>query len=334
MRLVMVGAGSVARRHVGVLRDLPGVEVAGIVDPAERAAHELAELSGARVYGSTAQALDDGRADAAYICVPPFAHGEPEREVIARGLPFFVEKPLAATLPVAEEIGRLVEEAGVVTGTGYHWRCLDTVKHARRRLAEAPALLAAGYWLDKRPPVAWWGRRERSGGQIVEQLTHVLDLARALLGEATEVYAAGACRPPPEPLTGDVSEERGDVDDATAATARFRSGAVATLAATSLLRAKHRAALHTFSEGLVMELTEAGLTLDDGRSRQILEPREDPRVCVDREFVEAVRGERSSSRAPYPEALRTHRLACAVADSARLGRPVRLDTAARREGSQ
>jgi hypothetical protein len=37
-----------------------------------------------------------------------------------------------------------------------------------------------------------------------------------------------------------------------------------------------------------------------------------------------VRGERESTRAPYGEALRTHRLACAIADSARTGRPVAL----------
>jgi predicted dehydrogenase len=74
-----------------------------------------------------------------------------------------------------------------------------------------------------------------------------------------------------------------------------------------------------------MELTESGLTVDDGERRDVIEPREDPRVVVDREFVAAVRGERRSTRVPYDEALRTHRLACAVAESARRAEPVRLD---------
>ena len=321
-RLVMVGAGSVARRHVEVLTGLPDVDVVGVVDPAEGAARSLADACGATVHSSTAEALDEGRPDAVYVCVPPFAHGEPEREALARGLPLFVEKPLGVGLDVAEELAQCIADAGVVTGTGYHWRCLDTVEVARARLARSPALLASGYWLDKRPPVAWWASRERSGGQVVEQLTHVLDLARVLLGEATEVYAAGAVRPVP-PELGD--ELRGDVDDATAATVRFASGAVATLAATSLLHAKHRAALHTFSEGLVLEVTEAALTLDRAGEREVVRPAEDPRVVVDREFIEAVRGERPVTRAPYDEALRTHRLACAIARSAELGEPVRLE---------
>lgn len=322
-RIAMVGAGSVAQRHASVLQTLPGVSVCAVVDPVQSQAHSLADRIGAKVYRSTAEALDESRPDAVYICVPPFAHGAPEREALARSLPFFVEKPLSVSVDVAEEIADLVQSVGVVTGTGYHWRCLDTVATARERLSDAPALLASGYWLDKRPPVAWWSYLDRSGGQIVEQVTHVLDLTRALLGEATEVYAAGVLRPDPD-VSVDAAVSRGDVDDATAATVRFASGAVATLAATSLLHAKHRAALHTFSEGLVLELTETSLVLDDGTGRKSVEPREDPRVAVDREFIEAVRGERPGTRAPYEEALRTHRLACAVAESARRRDVVRL----------
>ena len=322
-RLVVVGAGGVAQRHVQVLSAIPDVDVVGIVDPLEDAARTLAQRCGATAYSSTGEALDECRPDGAYVCVPPFAHGEPEREVLERGLPLFVEKPLSVRPEVAEDLARRVVEAGVVTGTGYHWRCLDTVEAARERLEASPAVLATGYWLDKRPPVAWWPHRDRSGGQVVELLTHVLDVARVLLGEAVEVYAAGALRAP-DPAESAGGPPRGDVDDATAATIRFASGTVATLAATSLLRTKHRAALHTFSDGLVLELTEASLTVDDGERRDVVEPTEDPREVVDREFVAAVRGERESTRAPYEEALRTHRLACALAESARRREPVRL----------
>jgi predicted dehydrogenase len=180
-------------------------------------------------------------------------------------------------------------------------------------------MLASGYWLDKRPPVSWWGRTDQSGGQVIEQLTHVLDLTRVLLGEVSEVYAAGARQHLPAG-----PDDLGDVDDATAATVRFSSGVVATLAATSLLDVKHRAALHTISRGMVLEFSETGMVVDDGRSRTEHTPREDPRTTVDREFVQAVRGELECTRAPYAEAVRSHRLGCAVAESARTGRPVRL----------
>jgi predicted dehydrogenase len=54
--------------------------------------------------------------------------------------------------------------------------------------------LVHGTWLDKVPPVAWWTDPTRSGGQVVEQAVHVLDLARVLVGEVREVTAAGGPR--------------------------------------------------------------------------------------------------------------------------------------------
>ena len=47
-------------------------------------------------------------------------------------------------------------------------------------------------------------------------------------------------------------------------------------------------------------------------------------MLVDREFVDAALGRRASTRAPYAEALASHRVACAVATSAASGRPVRV----------
>ncbi|WP_125777107.1 Gfo/Idh/MocA family protein [Antribacter gilvus] len=323
-RVALIGAGSVARRHAEVLAGLEDVEIVAVADPVPEAAASLAAQCDAAAYPAADQALDHDRVDAVYICVPPFAHGAPEEAALARRLPMFVEKPVAADLATAERLAGLVAAADVVTGTGYHWRCLDLVPEAQKLLAESPAYLASGYWLDKRPPVSWWAQTSRSGGQVIEQLTHVLDLARVLLGEAVEVFAAGVRRPSPPGLPA-----VGDIDDATAATVRFASGTVATLAATSLLDVKHRAALHTFSPGLVLEVSETSMVVDDGSLRLDRPVWDDPKVVVDREFIQAVRGEREQTRAPYDEAVRTHRLGCAVAEAARTGRPVALSEAPR-----
>jgi predicted dehydrogenase len=319
-RIAVVGAGAVARRHVEVLTSLEGVSVVAVTDPLETATEELARRCDARPFGDVEEALDGTDVDAVYICVPPFAHGAPEKAVLERGLPMFVEKPLAVDLTTAEDIAARVEQAGVVTGTGYHWRCLDIVAEAQGLLRDAAPLLACGYWLDKKPTAAWWARPDRSGGQVVEQLTHVIDLARLLLGEAVDVYAVGARQPTSAGGVTDFAQ----VDDATAATVRFASGAVATLATTSLLDVKHRAALHIFSPGLALELSEAEMVVRNGRGRRHRRPAEDPRITVDREFIEAVRGERDATRAPYTEIVRSHRLGCAVAESARTRQPVSI----------
>jgi predicted dehydrogenase len=321
-RIALVGAGSVARRHVDVLTSFKDVSIVAIADPLEAAAQTLARHCDARPFRDVEKALDCSQPDAVYICVPPFAHGAPEKAVLARGLPMFVEKPLAVDVMTAEDIATRVEETGVVTGTGYHWRCLDIVSEAQELLRDAAPLLACGYWLDKRPTVGWWGHPDQSGGQVVEQLTHVVDLARLLLGEAVGVYAAGA----QEGTLAGGTDRSGRVDDATAATVRFDSGAVATLATTSLLDVKHRAALHTFSRGLVVELSETEMVVTNASHRRHRRSAEDPRITVDREFIQAVRDEREATRAPYTELVRSHELGCAVAASARTRQPVSLPT--------
>lgn len=311
MRIAMVGAGGVAARHVRVLGGL-GARVVAVADPVPEAAARLAADCGATAYPDVDTALDAVTVDAVYVCVPPFAHGAPERSVLARGLPLFVEKPLSVDRATATALAEEVEKAGVVTGTGYHWRGLDTVQLAADLLAAAPARLAIGAWLDKVPPPPWWVSRERSGGQVVEQLTHVLDLVRLLVGDPVEVWAA-ASRAGSSP---------GDVDDVTAVAARFGTGAVGTLTASALLPAKRRASLETVSaDGLRLELSELELVVERDGVSEVHRPRVNGHEAVDREFLAAVAGT-GRVRVPYAEALRTHLLGLAIAESAATGRPV------------
>jgi predicted dehydrogenase len=189
VRIGMVGAGAVAARHARTLLAMDGVEVAGVADPALERARELADEVGAAVYPNHMELLDAERLDALYICVPPFAHGPPELAAIDAGLPFFVEKPVAIDEPTATSIATRLAGRPLVTCTGYHWRWLDIFDRAAELLADRPARLVQCSWLDKVPPPTWWLRRDGSGGQTVEQTTHVLDVARGLAGEVAEVHA-------------------------------------------------------------------------------------------------------------------------------------------------
>ncbi|KWX10711.1 oxidoreductase, partial [Carbonactinospora thermoautotrophica] len=255
---------------------------------------------------------------ALYICVPPYAHGPAEFAAVEAGVPFFVEKPLATDLRTAEEIAERVAEAGLATATGYHWRYLDTVRVARELLAGREAGLVHCYWLDRVAPPWWWVDRALSGGQVVEQATHVLDLARLLLGEVEHAYAAAVRH------AGNAFATR--IDDATVATLRFASGAIGTLASTCLLPCKHRAGLQVFADGLALDISESELVTHAGEDlRHLPADQQAAKTRADRAFIDAVQGRAADIRAPYAEALRTHRLGCAIAASVAEGRPVTLE---------
>jgi len=313
----MVGAGAVAARHVRTLLAMDGVEVAAVADPALDRARELADGAGAKAYPNHMELLAAGPLDAVYICVPPFAHGAPELAAIEAGLPLFVEKPVAIDQETAAGIAAALAGRPLVTCTGYHWRWLDIFDRAAALLAERPARLVQCAWLDKVPPPPWWLRRDGSGGQVIEQTTHVLDTARGLAGEVTEVHAFGS-----RAARAEAALPGADIHDVSVATLRFASGAVGTVVSSCLLPRLHRAGVQVVADGLSLELSETELVVDADGRRDAWTADADARPRPDRDFITAVRGGEDRVRVPWPEAYRTHLLACAITRSADEGRPL------------
>jgi myo-inositol 2-dehydrogenase / D-chiro-inositol 1-dehydrogenase len=324
VRIGMVGAGAVAARHVRTLLAMDGVELAAVADPALERAKELAAEAGATAYPNHMELLAAERLDAVYICVPPFAHGAPELAAIDAGLPMFVEKPVAIDQETAAEIAARLAGRPLVTCTGYHWRWLDIFERAADLLADRPARLVQCSWLDKVPPPPWWLRRDGSGGQTIEQTTHALDTARGLAGEVAEVhaFAARAASNPPTPRPVEASLPGADIDDVTVASMRFASGALGTVASTCLLPRLQRAGVQVVADGLSLELSETELVAEADGRRSAWEADADARPRPDRDFLTAVRGGPDRIRVPWPEAYRTHLLACAITRSAEEGRPL------------
>ncbi len=318
-RIGFIGAGFVAGKHLRALQGFDDVMVAAVADPTPERAQSFAERCGGTAHSSALDMLEKEQLDAVYICVPPFAHGPLEAAILERGLPFFVEKPLATDLATAETIADLVAARGVVTATGYHWRYLDTTEQAQELLSKNPPRLMLGYWLDVTPPPEWWVTEASSGGQIVEQTTHIFDLTRLLVGEVTRVYAVSSRTERP-------AYPHADICDVSAATLHFASGAVGTIASTCLVHWPHRMGLHLIGEGMVIELTEFDMIVDTGQGRPLQQVKVNPFAREDRDFIDAVQGKPNRIRVPYAEALKTHRLVTAVARSAREGHALDLES--------
>lgn len=315
-----VGAGGVAVRHARHLAQLPNVRVVAVTDPVTAAAQSFAEKTGAAV-ASDLEGLLNTSPDAVYVCVPPHAHGAIEEQVLGAGAALFVEKPLALDAPTAERIAEAARKADVVTAVGHHWRYSPAVELVRELLDGRPVRLVAGSWIDRVPPVPWWSRRALSGGQIVEQAVHVLDLIRLLCGDVVEVNAYANAAPPRTPDA--------DVDGATVAILQLQSGAVGTVTAACCVDWKHRAGLELHADGLSVTFREDCITARtaQGTTQRSLLP-DDAKRAADQAFIDAVVGNgatRGGVLADYEEGLRTHQLACAIATSAAHSRPVRLD---------
>lgn len=320
LRVGCVGTGFIAGKHLAALSRFDDVEVVAVADSVAERAAAAASAHDARSYTDGVDLMESEDLDAVWFCVPPFAHGPLEEAAVRQGLPFFVEKPLAHDYATAERIAGLVEDAGLLTAVGYHWRYLDLVQQVRELVEDRPPVLLTGYWLDSTPPVPWWVRRGQSGGQLVEQTTHVLDLARLLVGEVSDLVTAHVPVACEGPDGGDL------VPLASAVSLRFESGAVGSVSSARVLPARHRVGVHLVGEGYAVELRERAivdheLSVVTATGTMLEQSHQDPIAAEDRSFLDAVAGDGDGVRCSYAQALRTHALACSAEQPSSGGGP-------------
>jgi predicted dehydrogenase len=312
VRIGVVGTGGVAQRHLGVLRTIPGVEVVGHVSHTLARAAAQAVQWGGQPFTAVDELLERLRPDAVWVCVTPDSHGPLEWELIRRRIPFFVEKPLSVELATAEQIAGWLAPGQPVVAVGYKFRALDTLDRARELLAEHPPRMVHAVWHDSLPPPAWWRRAAQSGGQMVEQVTHLLDLARYLVGEAEVLAGLGGRWPRADAPDSDVA----DVSSALLRLQTAQGPIPGLVSATSLLRGHQTLELQLVCEGRVLRVSERALVIETGRETQELLSAVDPFLVEDLAFLEAVRT-RDAARVlcSYADALETHRLACTIRDT-------------------
>lgn len=332
MKFIIAGSGSFARKHAGILAEIDGVSIAGFfsrsLDHARSAASALAATTvrdGAAkrqdvgAYTDLARALDETKPDAAVVSVTPDGHGAIELELVRRGIPFIVEKPIGMDPETPARIAEAVAKAGLITSVAFHFRYLDTTATLDAMLRATTPVIANGYWMGTLPGVSWWRHEEESGGQFVEQTVHMTDLMRLLLGEVDSVYAVTSQRAIRE-MYADA-----DVPDAGAAVLRMKSGMTATLINSCVGPVGMRTGLEVVTPVATFQFAPSALTIRDAHETVEKRPEVDPYRLEDAAFVQAVRtGDPSGIRSDYADALSTHELSMAIVRSARTGSVVTL----------
>ena len=225
MRIGIIGAGRMGHTHARELQAL-GVPIAAVCDVQPDRAQVMAGMYGAQVYPSDEALLAAG-VDAVYVTTPTRDHVAPIVRAAEAGVHVFVEKPLAFSLAEAQEAARAVEKAGVISCVGYHWRYTEAVAQAEALVQGQPIALLACRWYWTLPPIEWLRDKDLGGGQIVDQITHLVDLAQHLGGPVDRVYAAYTL------------QTRTDAEfhnwDGYAVTLTFEGGAVGTVTGTYAL---------------------------------------------------------------------------------------------------
>lgn len=319
IKLGFIGTGNISKRHFSALAKLKEqAEVVAVCDLIEERAAAAAEPVGAHAYTSPHEMFARETLDAVYICVPPDAHVDQELTCAAKGIHFFVEKPLPLDMLKAEQIAQASRAAGIVTSVGYHWRHFSQTQHLRARLEGERVGMALGYFLNLLPGSPWWRVKSRSGGQVVEQAIHIFDTARYLLGEVDQVYASYALRA--------LQDEPGyEQEDVYTVNLRFKSGAVGNFQTTCMLHRRVQVGLELVCHKRLYRLGEKQLEIDDSDGTHTVALENDFAYDENAGFLKAISsGDRSGVLSDYDDALETQRVVLAANRSAETGEPVRL----------
>ena len=181
------------------------------------------------------------------IAVPPYLHRDIAIAAAETGKHLFCEKPVALDSRQAIEMCEAADKAGIVHYLNHNYRRCPAVTLAKQLIDEG-ALGRIFHWrgaylqswiTDKTFPITWHLQKEYAGSGVHHDLnSHLVDLARYLVGEITSVTAMTARfiheRPLPVEGTsgafqaGSSSQSMGEVtvDDAAFVLAEFDNGAL------------------------------------------------------------------------------------------------------------
>ena len=138
VRLALVGCGRIAQvAHLPAVEKAEGVELVAVCDPSAAVARSVAGRYGlSAAYTDQGAVWADGSVEAVLIAAPDRFHHGLASEALRAGRHVLVEKPLAASVPEAEDLVGLVDRTGLTLQVGAMKRHDEGVRYARRFIAE------------------------------------------------------------------------------------------------------------------------------------------------------------------------------------------------------
>ncbi len=319
IKIGFIGSGGNANGHMNRLSEMEGANVVAVCDIVPQKAQNAAEKHNAEPYTEHRAMLERDDLDAIYLSLPVFVHGQPELDVIERGLPFFVEKPVAINMDIAREVEVAVTKAGLITCVGYQLRYLGSTKITQQILSGKTINMVIGkYWCGtgRGNPEGWLRQMSKSGGQLVEQATHTVDMMRNLIGEVESVFAMQANR----------VLKQIDCPDSNSVSLQFANGAVGSLTAAWAYGGG-------WDNANVLDILYGGDLLNWNPARVNVKEdgqwvdKTEPSPSIDEVFVNAVRnGDDSQILSPYTDAVKTLAISLAANLSAEENRLVPISS--------
>lgn len=216
LRLAIIGVGAIGQTHLAAIAVCPGVNLAGVLDPAPMD-------QGLPRYKDLDHLIGD-RPDGVILCAPNALHAPIGVALLDAGLPVLIEKPLAETLDACERLIAAATRGGVLALVGHHRRHNPIITAAKARIDSGAfgSLVSGTVMCSLFKPASYyevpWRTAPGSGGPVLINAIHEFDLLRHLFGDVIRVTARSSD-----------AQRSLPVEDTAAAILEFASGGMVTL---------------------------------------------------------------------------------------------------------
>ncbi len=193
VKLALIGAGIIGKRHLEAISGVERAQLAAIVDTDPGAA-EIAAVFGTPFYATAKAMLRSVEPDGVIVSTPTDQHLQPVLESLQAGAHVLVEKPITATMNEAAAVVDMSRKVSKQVLVGHHRRYYKTIQETKRLIREGVLgrlVGVCGQWTVRKANAYFEaeGRRLRTAGPIMINLSHEIDTLRFVCGEIVSLSA-------------------------------------------------------------------------------------------------------------------------------------------------
>ena len=224
----IIGTGAIAAKHAEAIQNAVNAELVAVFDLVADRAKAFADRFGVRASSSFEEFLADPEVQAVTIATPTGIHGKVAVPAARAGKHILCEKPLDVTVEKADEIINACHAHGVILSAVFQSRFIQNVELIRQAIAAGRfgRIVLAGAqckWFRTQEyydSATWRGTWALDGGgALMNQSIHSIDLLLYLNGDVDEVVAHTAI----------LSHSGIEVEDNAVAILKFKNGSLGTI---------------------------------------------------------------------------------------------------------
>ena len=223
MKILVVGYGSIGKRHINNLSSVPGIE---ILICTNRKNNRFLKQKGRLVFNSITDAIN-AKPDAALITNVTRLHVQTAIKLANAKIDLFIEKPLSDSLRDVVKLMRIIRKHNIITFMGCNLRFHPCIKMIRKIIHEKEIGRIISVRVENGSFLPCWhphgdyrksyAAREDMGGGALLTCIHEIDYLYWFFGKPIEIFS----------FTGKFSDLAISADDLSSILLKFKTNIVA-----------------------------------------------------------------------------------------------------------